>query len=136
MTVVSGRVLIGTEADPIVVLRDPRPDIEGWGYFVVELHGAGLDVVNGVRVHKMSPLPNFLRGLEADWRGWQGERTWRSTEPGLDIVARHDGGHIWMLWTAVDGPMKHWTASVEVMIDPGEQLSALVRDVADLLADL
>lgn len=130
------RVLIGPSEAPVVVLRDPRPDLDGWSRFVVELHADGLDVVKGVEVHHMHHFPSFLKGLAAEWRGWQGEQRWRSTEPGLDIVARHDGGHIQMVWTAVDGSEQIWSASVAVVIEPGERLAGLARDASALFADL
>ena len=110
--------------------------MDGWSSFLVELHPAGLNVVNGVEVHKMHQLPGFLSELAAEWRGWQGERTWHLTEPGLDIAARHDGGHIWMAWTVTDGPEQNWSATVTVVIEPGEELAALARDVLGLFADL
>jgi hypothetical protein len=38
-------------------------------------------------------LAEFSGQLDADWRGWEGERRWRALE-GLAVEAWHDGGHV------------------------------------------
>ncbi len=133
MRVNCGRLVVGTDGGTSVVLRDPRRGDEGWTYFAVELHGAGLDVDTGVMFHRMQPFAAFWREMEADWKGWPSERRWDSTEPGLSVTAHHDGLHIRTLWTAVGGAESCWRASLELLIEPGEQLSAIARDVEDLL---
>lgn len=134
VTVLGDRYVVTTDGDSSVVLKDSLPaDGEGWSFFVVELHGAGLDVETGVSVHKMRPFTAFWKTLEADWKGWSGEQTWESTEPGLTVTASHDGRHVNTLWTASQGVEPIWRASLRVPIEPGEQLSSIASEVEALL---
>jgi predicted oxidoreductase (fatty acid repression mutant protein) len=54
---------------------------------LVTEHG---DVVSFVCNYLSNPS-TFFRSLAADWRGWEGERSWNSLERELDITALHDG---------------------------------------------
>lgn len=127
------RLVVGAEGGSSVVLRDPVWGDEGWSYFVVELHGDGLDVETGVPVHQMRPFTEFWRDLEADWTGWRGERRWESTEPGLAVTAAHDGRHVLTRWTASARHESSWTASLDLLVEPGEELSMIAREVGVLL---
>lgn len=59
-------------------------------------------------------------------------RSWRSIEDDLHIAAEHNGlGKIALRFELRQGPHpEHWRASVSITIAAGEQLSALVADVA------
>jgi hypothetical protein len=81
-------------------------------------------------------LVQFFEEMERDWRGWDGDRTWKSLEGDLRIAARHEYGHVQFSITlrhVVAGwDRSGWSATVDVSVDPGEQLSASVRDVQTL----
>ncbi|PWN01594.1 hypothetical protein DJ010_17775 [Nocardioides silvaticus] len=83
-------------------------------------------------------LVQFFEQLERDWRGWEGARTWRSLEGHLSIEARHESSRVQLRATLrhldPSGDLEGWTASVDVSIDPGEQLSAVVQEVRALTA--
>jgi hypothetical protein len=76
---------------------DPPVDPYGDGYTHkarVEIRADGL-VARTIATLDGAPqtLAEFFSQLDADWRGWDGERHWRAPE-GLAIMAWHDGGHI------------------------------------------
>jgi hypothetical protein len=49
----------------------------------------------GVTTLDGDDLDGFIRGLAADWRGWDGDRAWISLEEHMSIVATHDDiGHV------------------------------------------
>ncbi|HEY5033123.1 MAG TPA: DUF6228 family protein [Actinomycetes bacterium] len=78
-------------------------------------------------------LVEFFASLERDWKGWSGSRTFESLEQDLTITATHDG-HVQLVvrlraWTVADG----WDASAKLRLDPGEQLSAVVSDLREVL---
>jgi hypothetical protein len=65
-------------------------------------------------------LADFLAGLDADWEGWEGERTWRSMERELHIAAVHDKTNTVLLRvTLEDGAPPHWRCEAELEVDPG-----------------
>jgi len=75
-------------------------------------------------------LADYFGSLAADWKGWSGERTWRSLEGELALTAWHDG-HV-RLQVELRGPFdRDWRLRCELTIEPGEQLSAAARDFAD-----
>ncbi len=65
-------------------------------------------------------LVAYFDGLERDWRGWAGIRRWQSLDGELAIEARHDG-HV-QFEIRLERAM-WWTASGELTVEPGEQLS-------------
>lgn len=78
-------------------------------------------------------LVDFFMKLERDWRGWDGVRTWESLEGDLRIEARHAYGHVQLRVTlrhsiAVWG-RAGWIATADLTVEPGEQLSAVARDL-------
>jgi hypothetical protein len=129
-----GQVVLGSPGNPSVVFRDAREGDDGWFYFAVELHGAGLDVLAGAGVHPVTQsFTAFVRDLQRDWKGWDDERRWASTEPGLAVAATHTGRSVRLRWTASLGTPPEWTATLETSVAPGEEFSAFVRDVSDAL---
>ena len=74
----------------------------------------------------------FFADLAASWKGWPGERGWRSVEGDLSIAATHDArGHCSLSVTVQDGANPSWTVTVgEVRIDAGEDLANLASQVA------
>lgn len=81
-------------------------------------------------------LADFFAELTTDWRGWEGVRTWESIEGDLRIEAQHKFGHIQLRVTiransaawGNDG----WSATADLTLDAGEQLSHASAEVADL----
>ena len=81
-------------------------------------------------------LVSYFAELEARWRGWQGERSWESLEHDLRLDARHAHGNVQVRVTlraeragwGNDG----WTATADLTVEPGEQLSAISRALASL----
>jgi len=71
-------------------------------------------------------LLHFFERLAKDWRGWRGERSFSSLEGDLRLVATHDGGHVQLQVTVVDW-VEGWTSRAPVRLEPGEQLSQVVR---------
>jgi hypothetical protein len=122
----------------VVVLRDAvldTGDPYAGGEFTVELHGRGLDVVRTVFVYSWHGLDKFFDQLVERWRGWEGSETWESPEGDLTVDAHADHtGHVMLRFRVQDGPMPSWQASIEVMVDGGEDMASLARDVHDLLA--
>ncbi|MBL6279770.1 hypothetical protein JMF97_26805 [Micromonospora fiedleri] len=118
----------------------PPEDPWGEGYVVVmqvELHDQGLTARRGVDLawptHAQEPdLVIFFEQLADDWRGWEGERSWRSLDATMRITARHDGkGHVSLGGTlrqdsySPDG----WLARVFITVEAGEQMTSLVADL-------
>jgi Family of unknown function (DUF6228) len=73
----------------------------------------------------------LFRRLADDWRGWEGERTWRSLEGDFDLAATHDGlGHVALEVRLRSGPYAaDWLATGTLSLDAG-QLDAVARDAA------
>ncbi|SIR68261.1 DUF6228 family protein [Micromonospora avicenniae] len=75
---------------------------------------------------------DFFQLLADDWRGWGGERSWRSLDATMRITARHDGkGHV-----ALGGTLHRdsyspggWLARVFITVEAGEEMTSLVADL-------
>ncbi len=79
-------------------------------------------------------LLEFLDGLAADFRGWTGERTWRTNHLTLD-AGFGSGGHIQLDWTLCPTTISPpWRTTVTTWIEAGEQMSALAADARSFLA--
>jgi hypothetical protein len=78
----------------------------------------------------------FFEEMEGDWRGWGGDRTWESLEGDLRIGARHEHGHVQLTvrlsHSVADWGRSGWSATADVTVDPGEQLSQIARDLSAL----
>jgi hypothetical protein len=78
-------------------------------------------------------LIGFFRSLARDWRGWQGERTFRAMENDLHIVATH-AGHVRLAVQLGPGAdVDGWIATTVIELDPGEQLTQVADEVEALL---
>ncbi|MGW6564820.1 DUF6228 family protein [Streptomyces sp. NPDC054975] len=84
-----------------------------------------------------SGLASFLEGLAADYRGWDGERSWQTDDRDLAVSAVfRSAGHIGLTWTlrpwrkAAGG----WSASVTTWLEAGEQMASLASDIRQFLA--
>jgi len=133
------RVRIGEEG--VCLLLTPDVDLVSRPPEVVvaELELPGL--VASVRVVTnyatgFSDLVDFFGGLAADWRGWTGVRRWESIEGDLRIDALHKYGHVQLRVTLrrsrADWGNDGWSATGDLTIEPGEQLTQIAEDVKRL----
>ncbi|MFP3986274.1 DUF6228 family protein [Streptomyces sp. E11-3] len=84
-----------------------------------------------------SDLVSFLEELAADYRGWDGERSWRTNDRDLAVSAVfRSGGHVGLTWTLRPWPKGSggWSASVTTWVEAGEQMSTLAADIRHFLA--
>ena len=128
---------IGSADDYLLLTEDESDPIVRT--VIAELSSSGLRAIRTV-VHSYSTgfadLAGFFAQLEQDWRGWDDVRSWRSLEGDLSIEARHQFGHVQLRVTLrAYGPgwgNDGWTASANLTIDPGEQLSQIATDLSCL----
>ena len=86
-------------------------------------------------------LPRYFAELGRTWRGWVGERIWRSAGERLTLAASHDGiGHVLIRVTFRDwesrseaGPTRQgdWSAAVVVHVEPAalEHIAAALEEI-------
>ncbi len=83
----------------------------------------------------LNDLTEYFGTLATDWRGWAGERQWRSLEGDLSLVATHDGlGAVTLaarLRTEAYSTHR-WDASAALVLDAGA-LDRLVRQAEALV---
>ncbi len=104
---------------------------------VVRLRVPGLDASRRVWAHYATgfdELVAFFNGLAADWRGWQGERTYESLEHDLRLTAIHDGHVRLLVQLQETAGLDEWSATGIVQLDPGEEMTRAAEDVAALLS--
>ncbi|MGB2567744.1 DUF6228 family protein [Micromonospora citrea] len=128
------------------VLHAPL-DPYGDGYVLMlstELYGDGLAAatvveLDGIFVNpKAVRLPDFLTGLAADWRGWEGVRYWTSSQRQLVLEATHDGtSHVSLgvtLRTAdADPAVAPWSATVLFVIEASREMARLALRLSEFL---
>ncbi|WRZ87764.1 DUF6228 family protein [Streptomyces sp. NBC_01007] len=121
-----------------VRLRDLFDEDEDCVHYAIEACAPGLNArLDGVAAWNWDgDLAPFLEGLARDFRGWDGERVWRTNDRDLTVTAVfRSGGHVGLTWTlrpwrtSVDS----WDASVTTWLEAGEQMSALATDVRHFL---
>ncbi|WP_405441073.1 DUF6228 family protein [Streptomyces niveus] len=107
-------------------------------HYAVELRAPGLnarvdEVVSWIWDSDLAP---FLEGLAADYRGWDGERSWRTDDADLAVAAVfRSGGYVGLTWTHRPWPGAGggWGASVTTWVEGGEQLATLAAGIRQLL---
>jgi hypothetical protein len=78
-----------------------------------------------------SDLPTWFAELAAEWRGWEGERSWDAYEGGLALTCSHDGaGHVPLRVRLAEANSRAWRAEATVVLEAG-QLEDAARAVAD-----
>lgn len=132
-------IVIGTEAEGLSLTPDDDESLGAPQFLVADLRSEGLTATRGVvnnYATGFEDLAEFFEGIADDWRGWTGERDWRSVEGDLTIMARHEYGHVQLrvgVRDARPGWGNHgWTASADLTIEPGEQLTRIAMDVRAL----
>ena len=79
-------------------------------------------------------LTTYFAHLERLWRGWDGAETWETLEGEFRVRARHSGSHVHLdteIRTYGLRVGREWAVQLEIVIDPGEQLSRAVSDLRD-----
>ncbi|MEV8405570.1 DUF6228 family protein [Streptomyces niveus] len=107
-------------------------------HYAVELRAPGLnarvdEVVSWIWDSDLAP---FLAGLAADYRGWDGERSWRTDDAALAVAAVfRSGGYVGLTWTLRPWPASggRWGASVTTWVEGGEQLAAFAAGIRQFL---
>lgn len=107
--------------------------------YAVELRAPGLTARAGEVVAWIgdSDLAPFLEEPAADFRGWEGARTWHTNDRDLSLSAVfRSGGHVGLTWTLRPWPKAAggWSASVTTWLEAGEQLGGFATDVRHFLA--
>lgn len=129
VTIKDGRTAL-VFSDPDAVMTVPAQ------YLSVTIEGPDLRASRQVYEgydEGFSSLAGYFADLAANWRGWNGSRSYESIEGDLRIQANHDG-HVHLhvaLWesTVPEG----WRVEAEVRLDAGEVLTTAARDVAALV---
>lgn len=110
------------------------PDDPNVGGMIVRATGSHVRIEQRVILLGSGDLTDFLTGLYQDFRGWTGERAWRSLEAELRITARHDG-HVHLHWELASSPYRDrsWTFSASTHHDAGEEVRLLADAFDELL---
>jgi hypothetical protein len=104
-------------------------------HFVIEAHAPGLharleDVIAWIWDQD---LARFLQQLADDFRGWRGERVWKTNDDDLALRAVFvSGGHVRLTWTLRPwraSSVGRWEATVTTELEAGEQMAALAADI-------
>ncbi|MFJ9823261.1 DUF6228 family protein [Streptomyces sp. NPDC101160] len=107
-------------------------------HYAVELRAPGLSA----RVNEVvawiwdGDLTTFLEELAADYRGWDGERSWQTNDRDLTVSAVfRSGGYVGLTWTSRPWPHAAggWGASVTTWLEAGEQMTSLAAEVRNFL---
>ncbi|MET8668141.1 DUF6228 family protein [Streptomyces tendae] len=83
-----------------------------------------------------SDLTTFLDELAAEYRGWDGERSWQTNDRDLAVSAVfRSGGHVGLTWSLQPWPQAAggWGASVTTWLEAGEQMATLAADIRHFL---
>ncbi|MGW2275294.1 DUF6228 family protein [Streptomyces yangpuensis] len=95
---------------------------------------ARLDSVSVSVWDRAGDLTEFLEGLAADFRGWEGERSW-VTDRLVLTATFHSGGHVQLSWGLRFGIFAEdsWECSVTTTLEAGEHMSRVASDVRSFL---
>lgn len=134
-------VLIGAGDESLQLIPDGDQAVPP-EYLLAELRSGHLGDLRAVKriyggyATEFQGLAAFFANLAAGWRGWDGERSWESCEGDLRLDARHAYGHVQLRVTLrADGSgwgNSGWTATADLTLDPGEQVSVVAADLASL----
>lgn len=113
--------------------HEPNP-YEHHGEFVVAANAPGLDIRRNVFLFDMDwrALVAYFQDLADSWRGWEGDKEWRTTEGDLAIHAVvNDFGHVNLWFSIKDGFPVTWEAAVgKFLYESGEPMTSLAAEVA------
>jgi hypothetical protein len=104
-----------------------------FGTLAVEVRADGLQCDSDALTLRGDGLDTFLAGVAADWRGWDGTRTWNALEHGLSLEATHRGRRVELLFIVRrDHIADAWQVRLPILVAPGEPLSRLARETSAL----
>src|SRR4051812_49988506 len=113
--VFASRTGVRLELSPVPRPRDSSPTaMPAWQ---ARLSGDGLDasLVCPEAGWEPQSLADFLRSLDQDWRGWEGERVWQSEAAELRLTARHDKVNTVLIGVELeDGAPPRWRCAAEL----------------------
>lgn len=80
-------------------------------------------------------LPRFLQSLAADFRGWDGIRTWRALEDQLKVAATWQSwGHVELRFELRPNTFAPWSATAVANLEAGEQIRLAAADLAEIFS--
>src|SRR3954453_3136179 len=95
MTADNGLEVRSNEAGAFLAIQrdgpEPRPHAHRDDYWVATLSCGSLRASLRFYELEITGLAEYFEQLDADWRGWAGERRWESLERDVALVATHDG---------------------------------------------
>jgi Family of unknown function (DUF6228) len=127
------------------VVRPPQdPYGDGYVYTIAtELHEQGMTAstvaeLEGIYADPATTLSGFVGSLAADWRGWNGIRTWTAVQRKLAIDARHDGrGRVSLGVTlraaGLDVDDSAWSARAVFVLEAGEEMTRFAAEFTHVL---
>jgi hypothetical protein len=123
---------------PRLRLRRLRPHGDALVVLTVSAEEVGLSASVDVHTLNGDGLDDFFIELDKDFRGWPGERHWKSHEGDLELEAVHCGRVILLAWTLrFPSPAEEswdWQVTLRVPITPGEELKNLASTIAAMLS--
>lgn len=82
-----------------------------------------------------SGLLGFVEQLAADFRGWEGARTWQNADHDLTVEATWTTrGYVKLRWSITPSLHDRWTASAEVEVEAGAEMVALAQNLSAFFA--
>jgi len=107
-----------------LVLGPPDPDA-----FAAHLHAPGLDAEVAVFHYGGDFLGRYFAELAANWRGWEGDREWRSLEGALEFHASISKAGAVLLQVVLRNSAFSWRLTYDFGIENGE-LDVLAHEAA------
>lgn len=83
----------------------------------------------------LQDLADVFHAMSADWRGWDGTRSWASVDGVLSLEATHTGAEIRLVVDMRPSPGSGgaWSVRAEVFLPPGEALSRAAAGTRSLV---
>jgi hypothetical protein len=122
-------VITSNNAGDRLVIDPDRPD-----YWTARLECSELQAHHRFYEIHIDSLAHFLTGLASDWRGWDGERVWKSLESDVELKATHDGRGTVALTVILRNDLfdarteRGWRAEALLTLDAGTALDELARE--------
>ena len=121
--------------DLVVRVTATPPDADGFGGLDVIIEAEGVHAERDVLTWGGDDLDTFFESLAADWRGWDGTRTWDAVEHGMTIEASHRGNRVELLFILRrDYDQDAWELRLPIRVAPGETLQHLAEATARAVA--
>ena len=123
--------------DLVVRLAGRPANTDGFGGFDVLVEADGVRAHRDVLTYGGDGLDAFFQSLAADWRGWDGTRTWDAVERGMTIEATHRGSRVELLFVLRrDYEPDAWELRIPIRVAPGETLLGLAEATARVVGVL